>query len=262
MTKAFASPTLSLLFLLLLAPACRLDADEMAASEAADSNDVAMSEGALLTSGVDASMSSLRALDVATLAEGWANARFQPAGCATITRSDNVVTYVLADCTGPHGLVHVTGTLVATFTDAATGVEIDLAASALKVNRATLDVDTTALLTAGAGQQKLVVTTRGHGIGPRGHAFVRTGGYTVTRETATDCLALDGAWQLDAGLAVRTTTVTGLRRCQDACPAAGGRIVHTGFRGRTVTIDFDGSNAAGWTSTTGNTGTIDLACGP
>jgi hypothetical protein len=259
MTKLSTLPALGVL--LLFTPACGLNLDEMAASEGADSSDVAMNEGALLSSGIDESMSGSGALDVATRAEIRASAHFQPAGCATITRSGNVVTYVLADCTGPHGLVHITGTLVATFTDAPAGVQIDLAASAMKVNRATLDLHTTGLLTEDASQQKLVVTTLGNGIGPRGHSFVRSGGYTVIRDRTTDCLQLDGQWKLDAGLAERSTQVIGLRHCQNACPAAGGQIVHTGFRGRTVTVDFDGSGEASWTSTSGKSGVIELTCG-
>jgi hypothetical protein len=264
MTRPCVLPHLSLL--LLLTPACRLELDEMAASEAADSSDVAMNEGALLSSGVDDSMVGLSAEAVASRAEIRANDRFQPAGCATITRSQNVVTYVLVDCTGPRGMIHVTGTAVATFTDVPAGaqpagVQIALAGTAMKINRASLDFQTTGLLTQETGLLKLVVTTLGNGIGPRGHSFVRTGGYTVIADGAADCLQLDGQWKLDAGLAERSTTVTGLRRCKDACPAAGGQIVHTGFRGRTVTLEFDGTSDASWSSTTGKSGTIDLSCG-
>jgi hypothetical protein len=233
----------------------------MAAAEAADSSDVAMSEGALLSGGIDESMAGLRALDVAIRAEARAKARYQPAGCATITRSETVITYVLANCTGPHGLVHVTGTATATFTDAAEGVQIDLTGSGIRINRATLDLHTTGLLTQTAGQLTLTVTTLGNGTGPRGHAFQRSGGYTLVWEPAAGCFALDGQWKLDAGRAERTTVVSGVRRCEGACPAAGGQIVHTGFRGRTVTVGFDGSAAALWTSSTGNRGTVDLACG-
>ena len=33
---------------------------------------------------------------------------WQPAACVTSTQQNNIVTYTLADCTGPYGLVHVT----------------------------------------------------------------------------------------------------------------------------------------------------------
>jgi hypothetical protein len=248
--------------LALAVPACRMDLDELAAEEAADSADVATSEGALLVSGVDDSMTTPTAETAAAGAQARAGGRFQPAGCATVTRVANVVTYVLQNCTGPFGLVHVTGTATATFTDAAAGaVQIDLEGTDVKVNRAVIDFHTKGVLTVNGTQRTLVVTTEGKGTGPRGNAFTRTGGYTLTRDTATDCLALDGSWKLDARLAERTTTVSGLSRCANACPAAGGSIVHTGFRGRTVTVELDGTSAASWSSSTGKSGTIDLACG-
>lgn len=247
--------------LALAVPACRMDLDEMAAEEAADSTDVATSEGALLVSGVDDTMTAPTAETAAAGAEARAGGRFQPAGCATVTRVANVVTYVLQNCTGPFGLVHVTGTATATFTDAGGGVRIDLEGTGMKVNRAIIDFHTTGVLTVNGTERRLVVTTEGEGVGPRGNAFTRSGGYTLTRDTATDCLALDGSWQLDARRAARSTTVTGLSRCANTCPAAGGSIVHTGFRGRTVTVTLDGTSAAAWSSSTGKSGTIDLSCG-
>lgn len=247
--------------LALAVPACRMDLDELAAEEAADSTDVATSEGALLVSGVDDSLAAPTAGTVAAGAEARAGGRFQPAGCATVTRVGNVVTYVLQGCTGPFGLVHVTGTVTATFTDVGGGVRIDLEGADVTINRAVIDFQTQGVLTSNGTQRRLVVTTEGKGVGPRGNAFTRSGGYTLTRDTATDCLALDGSWELDVRLAKRSTTVTGLSRCANACPAAGGTIVHTGFRGRTVTVTLDGTSDASWTSSSGHSGTIDLSCG-
>jgi hypothetical protein len=255
--------TLALALAVVTAPACsRMDADEEAASEAADSTEVTQNEAALVASGADDAATSLTAADLAAAASARAGARFQPTGCAAVTVSGTTVTTTLNDCTGRFGLLHVTGTVVSVFSDAADGVHVATTAHALAVNRATLDIDATATITESAGVRTLVVTTNGSGTGPRGHTFTRTGSYTVTRDLATSCITLDGQWQLGVAGASRTTTVSGVGRCDNGmCPEAGGTIVHTGFRGRTVTLTFNGTAVAGWSSSTGRSGTIDLTCG-
>jgi hypothetical protein len=256
-TLACALPILTL-----AAPACgRLDADEAAAGEAADSTEVTQSEGALVATGADDMATALTAADLAGGAEARAAARFQPAGCATVSVSGTTVTTTLADCTGRFGLLHVTGTVVSVFSDAADGVHVATTATGLAVNHATLNIDASAVITEAAGVRTLVVTTHGSGTGPRGHAFTRDGSYTIARNLTTSCIALDGQWQLGVAGLSRTTTVSGLLRCDGMCPDAGGTIVHTGFSGRTVTLSFDGTDVASWSSSTGRSGTIDLTCG-
>jgi hypothetical protein len=235
--------------------------DEQAASEAVDSTELTAHEAAMLVGGVEDDSSTLTAADLAAAAKARGAARFQPAGCATVTVDGMTVTYVLAGCTGRFGLAHVTGTLVFTLSDAADGIHIVGTGQGLQVNRATLDLNATAVLTDDAGKRKLVVTTHGSGTGGRGNSFTRDGSYTALRDPATQCIALDGQWQLQVGNASRTTTVTGIERCDGMCPAAGGLIQHTGFRGRTITLTLDGTAVAQWQSSSGKSGTIDLACG-
>ncbi|WP_437569962.1 hypothetical protein [Sorangium sp. So ce542] len=51
-------------------------------------------------------------------------------------------------------------------------------------------------------------------------------------------------------------------RCAAQCPAAGGTVEHAGgLSGVTITIAFDGSDSATWSSSRGRSGTLDLACG-
>ena len=183
------------------------------------------------------------------------------AGCASVALSGTTLTYTLSECTGRLGLVHVSGTLVAQLTDGSDGVHIAVSGTGLRANRATLDLDATGVLGSDGAKCKLVVSTNGSGTTARGNTFSRVGSYTVERDPATACVSLDGQWQLDLSIGrTRSTTVTGLSRCADACPAAGGTIVHTGLLGRTATVTFDGSDVASWTSSTGRSGTIDLAC--
>jgi hypothetical protein len=173
------------------------------------------------------------------------------------------LTYTLNNCTGRFGLVHVTGTVVAVLADGSDGLDITVTGMGLKVNRATLDLNASAVLSDDGTKRKLVVSTNSSGVGPRGNTFTRVGTYTVERDPSTACVSLDGQWQLDVSNArSRSTTVSGLSRCDGMCPAAGGVITHTGILGRTVTITFDGSDAASWTTSNGHSGTVDLTCGP
>jgi len=260
-TRASLSLALAVLSAAAL-PACgRLDADEAAADEAADSADVTENEGALVASGVDDQTVALTAADLSAAAQARAAGRFQPAGCAIVSVTGTTVTTTLANCTGRFGLLHVTGTIVSAFSDASDGVHVVATAHGLAINRATLDIDATAVITEQAGVRTIAVSTQGQGVGPRGHSFTRQGSYTIVRDLATSCIELDGQWQVDAAGLTRTTSVTGLHRCDGSCPSAGGEIVYTGFRGRTLTLTFDGTADATWSSSTGKSGTIDLACG-
>lgn len=246
--------------LLSLLAACPGNMDEMAAEEAADSQDVALNEAALLSVSADDAPSGMGAAEVSVEVERKSRARFQPEGCATVTRTANVVTHVLDGCTGPRGWVRFTGTLTTTFSDAADGLHIHLTSKGLQANRATMDIDATGVLSDVGGKKQLVVTSTGSGIGPRGTNFTRTGQYTAVGDPSTSCLALDGQWQLDVGRATRSTRITGFEVCKAMCPSRG-RIEHTGFRGRVITIDFDGSAEAKWSSSRGFDGTVSLGCG-
>jgi hypothetical protein len=240
--------------------------DEANADEAVDSMESTQAEGALIAQGMDddatgaVTVPTAATLTAAAVARG--AARFQPAGCATVSAAGTTLTYVLNGCTGRFGLVHVTGTLTAVLTDGADGVDIAVTGTGLKANRATLDISATAVLSDAGGSRKLAVTTHGSGVGPRGNSFTRDGAYTVVHNPATACLSLDGQWTLDLSIGrTRSTTVTGLQRCDGMCPAAGGELVHTGLLGRTVTVTFNGGAEAAWSSSTGKSGTVDLTCG-
>ena len=243
----------------------RFNLDEENANEGVESAQMSLTEGTLIAAGSEddgAGCAITTAAELAAAAVARGAARFQPAGCASVSLSGSTLTYTLAECTGRLGLVHVTGTLVAQLTDGSDGVHIAVSGAGLKANRATFDLDATGVLSSDGAKCKLVVSTNGNGTTARGNTFTRVGTYTVERDPATACVSLDGQWQLDLSIGrTRSTTVTGLVRCADACPAAGGTIVHTGLGGRTATVTFDGSDAASWSSSTGRSGTVDLACG-
>lgn len=240
--------------------------DATDASDAVETAAATSNESALVSSAAEESTSGGAAMANDQVADA-ASLRFKAkysSGCVTATRDLNVVTYVMVNCTGPYGLVTVSGTLVVTYTRQADGsIKADAAGTGLKVNGATLTVAATAIYTRdAAGLEKAVVATHGTSTGPQGHTADRTGNYTITRDLAAACVSLDGSWstQWDGSRATTSTEVTGLKKCAGECPAAGGVIKHTGVFGRTLTITLDGTSVASYATSGGKSGTVNLQC--
>jgi hypothetical protein len=187
---------------------------------------------------------------------------WQPAGCVTFTQSNNVVTYKLSDCTGPYGLVHVTGSVTVTYTVDASGVHADAASTGLQVNGATLNLDSHADYTVNGTAKKLVVATQGSGTGAFGNSITRNGSYTLTWDDASMCGTLDGAWSTQIGADTWSTGIAGYAQCKYHCPSSG-TLTHTGGISKvTITVKFDGSADATWSTSNGRSGTIALFCAP
>lgn len=196
-----------------------------------------------------------------------AGARLKDASCVSATRAGNKVTYVMNACTGRYGKVTVTGTVDVAYTaNADCSVDAVASGKGIKVNKATIDLDSTAHFTKGAnGVETMVVQSHSQGSGENVE-LDHNGSYTVTRDPATECRTLDGQWSTDwsaaRGSATTSTVASALKKCADACPAAGGSVVHNGFAGRKLTLTFDGSAVAKWQSSQGKSGTINLDCTP
>lgn len=244
------------------------------ASEADDADDAVTTsastsqESALLSASgeeLTAEPSSMTDDQLAETASLKAKARFK-SGCVTATRNLNVVTYVMVDCTGPYGLVKVSGTLTVTYTRQTDGsIKAVAKGTGLKVNDGTLDVDAVAVYKkdASSGIETAVVETHGKGTGPKGNTGDRTGNYTITRDQAAGCVSIEGKWSTlwnGSKVAKSSTEVTGLSKCKGECPASGGKIVHTGVLGRVLTLTTDGSNVAQWSTSGGKSGTVNLEC--
>lgn len=219
-----------------------------------------MNEAALLANAAeDTEGGVVTALAVASRAEQRAQARYLPPGCANITRQGTVLTTVLNECTGRRGLLRMTGTVTTEFADVSEGVQLKVTSKGLKVNRAVMDLNAKGLIAVVGNQVSLTVSTQGEGVGARGNRFERTGQYTAVADTTTECLTLNGSWQLKVGAAARSTGISDLKTCKNACPASG-RIEHQGFRGRGISVSFDGSAEAAWTTSRGAEGSVSLAC--
>jgi hypothetical protein len=255
----------SLVILAFVAAGCNAptSTDTGSAAAALDSTESGSTSGALLASNADSTSDAMASATVtpesvsAAAAARWP-ARFQPAGCATATASGATVTLQLHDCTGPYGLVHVTGSVEITYSASPNGLTAVAHAAGLDVNGATLDLDATAVFTGGP-TRTLTVQSTGSGVGARGTAISHSGSYTITSDGS--CLTVDGAWMTTIGRDTWSTQVTGYKRCSGQCPEAGGTIVwHGGISNVTVTITFDGTAAAKWSTSRGASGTVNLDC--
>lgn len=257
------------LFVLLgssLVACARNGANVDSAESALDSSDSVEAEGNVMMASVDgADMSGLTALtgdQVAAHIAANASTRFTPAGCATATATGSTVKLTLDDCTGPRGLVHVTGELDLTASVALDGtISVHAAATALMVNRATIDIDSDATYAVSGTTHTLMVQTMGSGTGPRGNDIDHTGQYTITWDTGSQCGSIAGHWSTElsngSASAARSNDVN-LMRCAGGCPT--GMVTHHFLGGASLTVTFDGSNVAQWSASTGKSGTVNLTC--
>jgi len=257
------------LFVLLgssLVACARNGANVDSAESALDSSDSVEAEGNVMMASVDgADMSGLTALtgdQVAAHIAANASTRFTPAGCATATATGSNVKLTLNDCTGPRGLLHITGELDLTASVALDGtISVHAAATALMVNRATIDIDSDATYAVSGTTHTLTVQTMGSGTGPRGNDIDHTGQYTITWDVSSECRSIAGHWSTEfsngSASAARSNDVN-LMRCAGGCPT--GMLTHHFLGGASLTVTFDGSNVAQWSASTGKSGSVTLSC--
>ncbi len=252
----------------------RIASDAEEAADAVETTETTSNEGALMDlatvdgSMVSSSCAGLTSERVAELAEQRLKNNVKASSCVTAMRAGNTVDYTMNACTGKYGKITVTGLVHVVYTaNADCSIDAHATGSGIKVNKATIDLDATGRFTRDAqGVEKIVVQTHSKG-GSENVQLDHSGSYTVTRDASSGslCRSLEGTWSTDwsaaRGSATTSTQVTGIQRCADACPAAGGKVVHNGFGGRVVTVTFDGSAVAKWESSKGKSGTIDLECG-
>lgn len=235
------------------------------AESAVDSSDSVSAEGDLVAANVDgadttnfAALTSdqLAAAIAANITAKWPNA------CAQVTANGSDLTVVYNDCSGPRGLIHVTGTLDLTISVSLTGaISVHATGTNVEVNNATLDIDADAVYTVTGSQRSLAVTSHGSGVGPRGNEIDHQGNYTLTWDPSSTCRSIAGHWQTDFSNATtsaeRSNDLT-LSKCVNACPT--GSLTHHYLGGASVTVTFDGSAVATWSASTGASGSVALAC--
>ena len=232
--------------------------DDSAAS-AIDSADSADAEGNVMMAATEGSdRSSFTGASVTLQVQANLAARFTPSSCLTVTPSATAIMAVFNDCTGVHGLVHVTGELDLAISVTAQGaISVHGTSTGLKVGGAELTIDATATYSSQGPSRELVVTTSGSATGPLGNTVDHEGSYTVAWDSSTQCRSITGEWSTDIGLLTRSNQVD-LSRCGTGCPT--GTVIHKFLAGRTVTVTFDGTATASWVGSAGGSGTVKLSC--
>ncbi len=243
-------------------------------SSAVDSEESTEAEGNMIMANVDGadmggvtadvSGSGAAALTVAGVeAAITANVQARWGACASASSSGANMAIKYTDCTGPHGLVHVTGELDLAITiTAANQIQVVATASGLQVNKANLDVNATATYSVTPTEHVLAVSTMGDGTGfLRGTNIDHQGNYTLSWDPTSQCGSIDGTWSTDfsngSASASRSNDVS-LSDCAGGCPT--GTLTHHFLLGETLTVTFDGTSVATWATSTGKSGTVNLAC--
>jgi len=253
--------------LVLLAACARNSAPDLdSAAAAVDSSDSVSSEGNVMMANMDgadmAFQGAITSDQVATRIAANVALRWIPSSCATVSSAGNTVTITYNDCTGPRGLVHVTGQLTLVVSVSGAGViSVHGTSGDFEVNGAHLVVSLDATYTVSGTTHSLDVTTDGSGTGPLGNSIDHQGDYTVSWDSGTLCHSITGDWSTEFSNGTTSATRSNqvqMSRCAGGCPT--GSVIHTGLRGVTLTLEFDGSNIATWSTSTGRSGTINLPC--
>jgi len=228
-----------------------------------DAASIVLNEGALLVSTIEGlgagskRAHSSTAQQVAQYIAAHAGARYSPAGCVSTTLNGTTVTINYNNCTGPRGLRQVTGQVVESVSLGAGGaVDIHATAIGLQLGQTTMNIDSAIARSTVGGARSMSVTTNGSGTGPLGNSITRQGTYTITWDQSSE--TINGLWSSTSGERSRAT-VKQITRCNQQCPT--GSITHN-YGGRTITIAFDGTAVAKWSSSNGRSGTINLVCTP
>jgi hypothetical protein len=150
---------------------------------------------------------------------------FTPAGCVTSTVTGPSASLVFQDCSGPYGLLDMSGAVNLAFSiNAESQVATSMSAVGLQVNGATIGLNlqgvTTDDGTSGARTYELI--TGGAGATRDGVPVARAGNYTAVVEG--ECLVLNGAWSVTIQTDVRAATFTSFKRCASACPDSGSMV--------------------------------------
>lgn len=258
MKKTLRSSLSALVLSPLLLAACggsaAIATDGENAADSADTASVTASMSSLTTDGVDASATTAAA--AAASAQVKALALLSPQGCATAQVVGSTVNYALNGCTGPYGLLNVTGSVSATYAVAAGSVTVTLSGANLKANGSTVNLNATATVTGTAGSRQAMVTSSTSAQTARGRTITHSGSYTAGWDGT--CLTLTGVFTTQIGLLGWSTSITDYKRCQGMCPASGTVVITAGSN--TATVTFAGGATVSYTDNKGDSGTVTLSC--
>ena len=204
-------------------------------------------------------------ISVATVGEG-VKAIYFPRNCLEVAdNGDQTATYAFKGCIGPNGLRAVTGNLKVKYQadPASHSLHLELTATDLIVNKASMDWSATAVITAdpSSANRQMTWTAQLSGTTARGRTFTRTNQHTITWALGESCFTLDGTSEGEVGVRQIHTQIEGFRRCRRSCPDANGKIVITNVtKNKTYELDYDGTDHATYTNPKGQSVSIPLLC--
>jgi hypothetical protein len=261
-SASLALPLIALAF----APACALRSTSTS-TDAANAEDVSSTESNLESLGT--SMVSTDGQSVATSADtvtttGNVGAWYQPAGCiqATIDKTAGTATYVFDACTGPLGLVSLTGTVDVTWTMMNGSLTVNYTAQNFKINRSTIDDwQATAVVTASGNARHMTWSATLDGTTARGRTFTRTNHKVIDWTVDQPCITVSGSSEGTVSGVDLKATIDSFSRCAGECPQSGSEITVTNVTdGDTLDIKYGGGPEAELTIN-GRSSQISLACG-
>jgi hypothetical protein len=247
-----------------LAWACSISGDDdfTTVEQAVEGTEMAQLESAIVYGPVQGIQYGIPVYQAADFAANNATLVYGPPECVTTEVDGPTVTYTFDDCTGPFGLVHVSGSFAVTYISTLTSIQAEVTGS-LSANQASISLDVDADYSIVGGESVLSISSRSSGVGPRGNEIERSGEFTATLNSQTSCISLDGQWSLGVNALNWNSSVSGFEKCAGSCPSNGGVIEYYGaVRDVTITVEFDGSDQASWSSSLGRAGSIFLFCSP
>jgi len=240
-----------------------IDAQDQADSvEATSSNAQSTHFTELFTSSVTSSDPQQAATSNAAIRQFW------PASCATRAQDPTnplVVHVTLNDCTGPFGMVHVSGELTATFgKNASGGLTVNVTSSNLTANGHAVSESGTGDVTISGATRTVAWQGAWTRVNAAGETVSHTTTANVVIDTAAQCRTTNGSAQTNVAAREIDSTITDYKICKladgsEGCPS--GEIVHTSKRtGKSLTIDFDGTADAKVTGPAGHSAEVPLVC--
>jgi hypothetical protein len=239
------------------------DATEQADSADANASSTqASSFSEIFSQGVQATEPASAASQVQMTAAVW------PAGCATRTvdpTNANVVHIHYNQCTGPFGLVALTGDMTATFSaNASGGLHVVVSSSDLTANGKPVSHAASGDITVNGAERDVTWQGAWTRVNAKGETVAHTTSYTIVVDTTTHCRDTNGTAVTTVGDREVDSTIKDYKMCRNAqgveeCPS--GTIVHTHKRtGRALTVSFDGSTEATLTGPRGGSIELPLVC--
>jgi len=194
-----------------------------------------------------------------------------PAACETRTKdaTDPKVVHVhFNDCTGPFGLLHLSGDETAVFSanpDGTLHVQVSDDGD-LTVNGKAVHHSASGDITINGALRSVAWKGAWNREDALGITVSHTTDLQIAVDTTAGCSTTNGTAVTDIGAREIDSKLENVKVCKNAagvvtCPS--GTVVHTGkASGKSITVDFDGSATAAVTGIDGKTRDVALVCTP